>query len=295
MNPASFLHQADAIDWRTWDFPANRIAPAWEEVAAYRANVGIATEGDTWQAMTDERIQAAMPIIPAAGILFGDDGFASITAPVLMLAGTIDTYVHYEYEIVPAYQQMASGDHYLITLIDYGHHYTITGRPGDYYKHFSAAFFGYHLQRQEEYAEYLTEEYVAQFEDLAWGIYDPTGGPALLQLTFDGESCTYEGPTELTAGPVELLFHNESEGRAAVNLVRHTGDETIQDIIDYIGEEPTTKHHPSWTVELGTWRIIGPDETHRWEGELEPAIHHMVCARLSPIGAWFGTGLTVRD
>lgn len=115
-----------------------------------------------------------------------------------------------------------------------------------------------------------------------------------LELTFDGESCTYKGPTDLKAGPVTLFFHNESEGRAAVNLLAHTGDETIQDAIDYIGEEPTTKHHPGWTRELGTWRTVSPDESHTWEGVLEPGIYHMVCASFSE-GGWFGTGLTVED
>ena len=117
----------------------------------------------------------------------------------------------------------------------------------------------------------------------------------LLQLSFDGESCTYEGPTDLKTGPVTLLFLNESEGSAAVNLVRHTGDETIQDMIDYIGEEPTTKHHPSWTRELGTWRSVPPGESHTWEGVLEPGIHTMVCARLLPLGVWHGGGFTVKD
>lgn len=32
--------------------------------------------------------------------------------------------------------------------------------------------------------------------------------------------------------------------------MRHTGDETIQDMIDYIGEEPTTKHHPNESLHL---------------------------------------------
>lgn len=117
-----------------------------------------------------------------------------------------------------------------------------------------------------------------------------------LQLTFDGESCTYEGPTELKPGPVTLLFRNESEGWAAVNLVRHTGDETIQDAIDYIGEEPSTVHHASWTKELGTWTQVRRGESYTWEGVLEPGIHHMVCASLTPsYGVWFGGGFTVED
>ena len=117
----------------------------------------------------------------------------------------------------------------------------------------------------------------------------------LLQLTFDGEGCTYKGPTELTAGPVTLLFLNESEGRAAVNLLRHTGDETIQDMIEYIGEEPTTKHHPHWTQELGTWKPVPPGESHTWKGFLKPGIHTIGCARVDPLGVWFGGGFVVRD
>ena len=117
----------------------------------------------------------------------------------------------------------------------------------------------------------------------------------LLRLTFDGESCSYEGPTVLKAGPVTLLFFNESKGLAAVNLLIHTGDETIQDAIDYTGEEPSTKHHPYWMRELGTWEGVLPGERLTWEGDLESGIHCMVCARFGPLGVWFGTGLTVED
>jgi hypothetical protein len=118
----------------------------------------------------------------------------------------------------------------------------------------------------------------------------------VLRLTFDGESCIYEGPTTLKAGPATLHFYNNSERVAAVNLVRHTGDETIQDVIDYIGEEPTTKNAPVWTRDVaGVWKNIMAGESHIWEGVLEPGIHHMVCAGFSPYGIWFGTGLMVED
>ena len=35
--------------------------------------------------------------------------------------------------------------------------------------------------------------------------------PVTLRLTFNGESCTHDGPTELTPGPVDLAFLNESD------------------------------------------------------------------------------------
>ena len=115
-----------------------------------------------------------------------------------------------------------------------------------------------------------------------------------LCLTFDGESCTYEGPTDLASGPAVLVFFNDSPELAAVNVLRHTGDETIQDAIDHIGEEPSSKHHPSWSIELGTWKSLAGGMSLRWEGVLEPGIHHMVCASFKQ-GVWFGTGLTVEE
>ena len=122
---------------------------------------------------------------------------------------------------------------------------------------------------------------------------EPVSGGEL-QLTFDGESCTYKGPTLLKAGPAALQFYNNSDVVAAVNLVRHTGDETIQDVIDYIGEEPTTLDAPSWTTSIiGVWGATQDGETRTWEGELEPGLYHMVCFRLSPYAGWFGTGLEV--
>ncbi len=116
-----------------------------------------------------------------------------------------------------------------------------------------------------------------------------------MTLTFDGKTCTYEGATELTPGPVELDFLNESQGRAAVNLVSIDEGYTIQDVIDDLGPEPSTGHHPPWTRELGTWRSTPAGETHHWEGNLDAGLYAMVCARGAPVGAWFGSGLTVAD
>jgi hypothetical protein len=128
----------------------------------------------------------------------------------------------------------------------------------------------------------------------ACGSGDKAESDGELLLTFDGDSCTYEGPTLLKAGPVTLIFFNESEGAAAVNLVRHTGDETIQDMIDTFEEEPSTGHAPSWTREIHS-KGVPHGESHTWEGAMEPGIHSMVCIRLGPMGVWFGTGLTVVD
>ncbi len=117
-----------------------------------------------------------------------------------------------------------------------------------------------------------------------------------LKLTFYGDSCSYNGPKLLKAGPVSLHFFNESEDSAAVNLVRHKGDKTIKDMMELFVEEPSTAHHPDWTTEInGVWKVINAGESHIWKGTLEPGIHTLVCARIKPFGVWFGAGLMVKD
>jgi len=114
-----------------------------------------------------------------------------------------------------------------------------------------------------------------------------------LNLTFDGEGCIYEGPTEVASGPVSLLFHNMSDEFAAVNLLMLLDGKTIEDVIEYSGEEPTTKHHPPWSRELGTYKATAAGRNRHWKGELEPGEYFMVCAGFSS-GVWLGTGLTVK-
>lgn len=125
-----------------------------------------------------------------------------------------------------------------------------------------------------------------------------------LDLTFDGESCTYTGPMEFKTGPITLLFFNESElpeefdseGMAAAGLLKHRGNKIIQDMIDYIGVEPSTETRPWWSEEIyGVYKYIYAGDSYTWEGNLEPGIYTMVCVKGNPFGVWFGTGLTVEN
>jgi hypothetical protein len=115
-----------------------------------------------------------------------------------------------------------------------------------------------------------------------------------LRLTFDGETCTYEGPTEPQPGPVELIYVNDSEGEAWVALNRHNGDETIQDAIDHFGPSPSPTPCPYWKTDVAR-SSAAPGDTYRWEGDLQAATHHLVCYRNPPLEVWFGTGLTVEE
>jgi hypothetical protein len=134
----------------------------------------------------------------------------------------------------------------------------------------------------------------------ACGSSDEGAEEGPLRLVFDGESCNYEGPTELKAGPVTIDLVNESEATfIKMNLTRHTGEETIQDAIDYIGPEPSTRTAPLWVENMGTWSgdyAAWADKPARWEGDLEAGTYHLVCAVTVPVfSVWFGTGLIVED
>ena len=116
-----------------------------------------------------------------------------------------------------------------------------------------------------------------------------------LRLTFDGESCIYEGPTVLAAGPVELLFLNESERFATAHISMLTGDETLQDMLDYVGDPPSP-FEPPWATRVNAWHPVNPGKTSTWEGDLEASIHTVACIDTHMTdggGAYFATGLTV--
>ena len=113
-------------------------------------------------------------------------------------------------------------------------------------------------------------------------------------LVFEGEVCEYQGPDIQEEGPVTLLFINNGDGSAQVNLMRHRGDETIQDMVDYLGEEPSTNHTPSWAATLGPWELVGPGKRHTSEEILQPGIHTMVCAD-TRYGWWLGGGFLVEE
>ncbi|MEE8356743.1 MAG: hypothetical protein V3R33_05485 [Anaerolineales bacterium] len=118
-----------------------------------------------------------------------------------------------------------------------------------------------------------------------------------LNLTFTGDDCIYEGPDEIKAGPVSLAFYNENDSISAMNFMRHKGGESIQDMIDYLGAAPSTKHHPDWTDDFTyyTWKKITSGTSITFDFELEPGIYSMVCAQILPYGVWFGTGLIVQE
>jgi predicted dienelactone hydrolase len=150
----------------------------WNELATYRAQFSPPVEDEgLWPAFTDERIRAVVAYSPCLAPLFGEAGFAEATVPTLIVGGTADQYCRYEHDAAFDFLHLGSADKYLLTIIS-GDHFTFSNaRYTPVSIHFTAAFFGLYLQGQEDYAQYLTAEYVDELESqvdlgLVWGVYE---------------------------------------------------------------------------------------------------------------------------
>ena len=142
----------------------------WDEFAAHAGDAITTSEDGMWQPMTDERIRAVIPMAGEGWWLFGERGLAAVDRPVLIIAGTQDK-LYPENALI--YEHLGTHDKAMISFVGDGHMVMVS----DYdhiarLAHFATAFFGYHLQGREDYAEYFSEDFVAQCDDLFYGVYD---------------------------------------------------------------------------------------------------------------------------
>ena len=153
------------------------LVTGWNEIASYRAHFDAQTEGEPWLPIMDSRVRAIMPLTPSFGMLYGERGLETVTVPTMIMAITAHLAISYEDEVVPVYSILAMEQGSMITLVDYawaqlGHIKWPHPQEEAYYKHFSTAFFGYYLQGQENYSDYLTQNFVESYDDLIWGVRD---------------------------------------------------------------------------------------------------------------------------
>jgi predicted dienelactone hydrolase len=108
----------------------------------------------------------------AAGTwLYGERGLAAADRPALLIAATEDEFIPYSLETAFIYEHLGAPEKSLISFIGKDHMQALDPAQAIRIKHFMLAFFGYQLQGREEYLEYFSQDFVAQSDDLAWGIY----------------------------------------------------------------------------------------------------------------------------
>jgi predicted dienelactone hydrolase len=148
------------------------LSERWDEFSS-QVGAEISTVSDgLWQPTTDDRILAVMPMAPDSAWLYGPEGLAAIHIPSLIIAGTADDLVSYEMASCYIYEHLVNSDRVLISFIGRGHMMVEDEEVISRIDHFAVAFFGYYLQGREDLARYFLEDFVAQQDDLAWGVYE---------------------------------------------------------------------------------------------------------------------------
>ena len=145
------------------------LAARWEDFETHDGSQITESDDGLWQPLTDERIRAVMPMGPEGAFLFGERGLAAVDRPTMIIAGTADDV--YDSEAAYIFEHLGTPERYLISFVDQGHFMVFDPEQAKRMNHFVTAFFGYQLKGREDFVEYFSEDYVAQYDDLAWGVY----------------------------------------------------------------------------------------------------------------------------
>jgi predicted dienelactone hydrolase len=147
------------------------LSQRWVEFSA-NAGPELTSSGDDglWQPMTDERIRAVMPMAPDGAMIFGERGLQAVDTPTLLLVGAEDTdWDYYDREARFIFENIGTPEKAFITFLGEDHLMIFRDEPLAIMKHFITAFFGYHLQGNENYADYFSEKFVSRQDEVAWG------------------------------------------------------------------------------------------------------------------------------
>ena len=155
INPEYFLSQCAQAP--SLDFPPEfigieyfcKLSERWDEFSSQVGDkISTVSEG-LWQATTDDRILAIMPMAPDSAWLYGVEGLAAINIPSLIIAGTDDELISYELSPCYIYEHLVNSERILISFIDKQHMMVGTPENKSRINHFAVAFFGYYMQGQE--------------------------------------------------------------------------------------------------------------------------------------------------
>jgi len=142
----------------------------WDQITAYHSQVIAAEDAELWLPLADERISAVVAVNPCFYPLLGEEGASAATLPTLIVYPESDEICVPPDAARLIYDHLGSSERYLMTMLDGASHTTVVEyssvKPA--LRQVTVAFFGYYLQGQEDYAQYLTEEYMESLPSVAW-------------------------------------------------------------------------------------------------------------------------------
>ena len=148
-------------------------APAknWQAFSSHAGTAITSSDDGLWQPITEGRIRAVMPMAPEGAWMFGKVGLAAVDRPILVIAAAEDTANIYDLEAKFIFRNLDYPDKIMICFLDRDHLMIWDQMVIKSLEHFATAFFGYHLQGNEEYADLVNKKFVQQHEGLKWGIH----------------------------------------------------------------------------------------------------------------------------
>jgi predicted dienelactone hydrolase len=138
----------------------------WDDFESHAGEDLSTSDDGLWQPMTDARIRAVIPLAPEGWLLFGERGLASVDRPVLIIVGSNDQL--YSEDLV-IFKNLGTPDRFLISIVGQNHMMIFNPEMLGRMKHFTVAFFETYLQGHQEYADYFSEKFVSQYQDLVLG------------------------------------------------------------------------------------------------------------------------------
>ncbi len=115
-----------------------------------------------------------------------------------------------------------------------------------------------------------------------------------LEVTFDGTSCIYDGPTVIQAGDVVFVMDNQTEEQAVLVIDKLDDGKTWQEYLDLIGVPGSYVMRPSWSTPAS--KIPDISDPDRITYSFESGNYAMTCLLMSEsgFGTYPGSGLEVR-
>lgn len=102
-----------------------------------------------------------------APFMYSERSLAAVDRPLLVIVPTDELHPI----LTHVFKQVGNPEKVMISFINRDHMMVLNSIEAERMNHFVTAFFGYYLQGREEYAKYFLEDFIAQFDDLAWGFY----------------------------------------------------------------------------------------------------------------------------
>jgi hypothetical protein len=103
------------------------------------------------------------------------------------------------------------------------------------------------------------------------------------EVTFDGESCSYDGPEVIHEGVVTIAINNSTENPAHLEINTLDEGKTWQDVLDYYGEPGSTEGRAPWMGDVDSSPIISEPEAREYT--FEPGLHSVLSLVIFETGA----------